>query len=118
MDKSEKIINSSEEQFSDVKDNELFPENLKFYVNLIKLADFVYNGRKRMKEKGNQNNKIKEEKQSSVHTTAKEGGILRVSNVDNNLIDYVINTEEDVEEQVLDFFNKYKLIGCESKNDN
>ena len=41
-----------------------------------------------------------------------------VSNVDNNLIDYVINTEEDVEEQVLDFFNKYKLLGCESKNDN
>ena len=33
-----------------------------------------------------------------------------VSHVDDNLIDFVINTEEDVEKQVKEFLNKYGLI--------
>ena len=33
-----------------------------------------------------------------------------VSNVDDSLIDYVINTEENVEEQVIDFLDKFNLI--------
>ena len=33
-----------------------------------------------------------------------------VSHVDNNLVDYVIDTEKDVEFQVKDFFSKFDLI--------
>ena len=33
-----------------------------------------------------------------------------VSHVDDSLISYTINTENDVEEQVIDFLNKYNLI--------
>ena len=33
-----------------------------------------------------------------------------VSRVDDNLIDYIIDTEEDIEKQVTEFLNKYKLI--------
>lgn len=33
-----------------------------------------------------------------------------VSNIDDSLIDYIIDTEKDIDEQVKDFLNKYKLI--------
>lgn len=87
------------------KDKKAYYDRLgyKYYIIRLECSDEVVKKRLQARVKGNDN-----------YSEANYNDYLwmksNVSRVDDNLIDYVIDTEKDVLAQVKDFLNKYKIV--------
>ena len=87
------------------KDKKVYYDSLgyKYYIIRLDCSDAVVEKRLQERVKNNDN-----------YSEANYNDYLwmknNVSHVDDDLIDYVINTEKDVELQVKEFLNKYKIV--------
>ena len=72
------LINSNNDLYSEVEENGGDPNNMKFYENLLNMADYIYNGRD--KEKTNKRNKLR---MNISHTSIVNPNMLKLGSASN-----------------------------------
>ena len=82
-----KLINSSEEIYSELEEKDPELENMKYYENLLNLSDYLYNGRD--KEKNNYQNKLR----MNIYHTSTNTNFHKLGSVSNISVSDKSNNE-------------------------